>query len=48
VSNAEEFVANLEREPGHTPATAPTERELQQDAQSFMAFASAVGVKAGV
>ena len=44
VKEPERFVAELERPLGGTEASTPTERELEADAQNFMAFATAFGV----
>jgi hypothetical protein len=46
VQDAERFVAELGRPlPGERVGAAVSESELQQDGESFMAFASVFGVK---
>jgi hypothetical protein len=46
VKDAEQFVAELERPlAGDKAGVTVTDEDLERDAESFMAFASAMGVK---
>jgi hypothetical protein len=48
VKHPEQFLAELERPLGGGRGTTVTERDLEEDGSSFMAFAAMMGVKAPV